>query len=173
MDSVTLNKCLKQCSVTNIYFQGVYSINNFPKINRKYPCFYIVNTDVAGGKGEHWLVLFFISPNYLEIFDSLGQTPYSYNSYLTDFISANKTMKTVYTNKRLQSLKSNVCGAHCLFYSYKKCQKKISLYTLMLRYYMNNTNFNDCNVLNFAKKQFKLSSKTVKQMVKTVPNCSA
>jgi hypothetical protein len=173
MDSVTLNKVLKQCSVTRAYFHGVYSINNFPKANRKYPCFYIVNTDVEGGKGEHWLVLFFISPIYLEIFDSLGQTPYAYNKHLTNYISRNKSMKTVYTNKQLQNYDSNVCGAHCLFYCYKKCQKKMSLYTLMQRYYMNNTNFNDCNVLLFAKKQFKLDSKIVKQMVKTVPKCSA
>jgi len=106
-----------------------------------------------------------------EIFDSLGQSPYAYGSHFKQYLTNNKKRTFIYTNKRLQNLKSNVCGCHVLFVGYKKCQKKLSLNSLLNRYYLNDRNFNDCNVLCFCKKQFKLKPTIIKHMLQTCSKC--
>src|SRR6267154_4562905 len=143
MDGYTIDNCLKQCEITRPYYKGIYSIDTIPYINKGEPYFIIVNTDIASGDGKHWIVLFYINSNYVEIFDSLEQSTYAYGKYFKQYIKENVSVEFIYTNKRIQNLKSNVCGAHCLFYSYKKCQKKLSLYSLINRYYLNDTNYND------------------------------
>jgi hypothetical protein len=173
MDGLTLDKAFKRCGQTNKYYCGVFSVDNFPaKCAKSYPCFYLVNTDLSSGGGEHWLILFYTTPQHLEIFDSLGQTPYAYKPRLLEYIENFGPKTVVYTNKRLQSLKSNVCGAHCLFFGFKKCQKKISMASLLNRYYLRNTNYNDCSVLCFAKKQFRIKPRTIRLMLKTVSKCN-
>lgn len=171
MDTVTLQNALKQCNETKRYFAGIYAINEIPRVNKKIPSYILVNTDISSGPGEHWLVLFFPNKDKVEIFDSLGQNPHEYNVELVKTLSLNSRISIEYTNKRLQSLQSNVCGAHTLFYCYKKCQKKLGLANLINRHYSNNFDYNDCMVLRFAKKYFKINSSILRIMVATVPNC--
>jgi hypothetical protein len=173
MDGLTLDRALKQCSQTKKYYCGVYSIDNFPvQCAKSYPCFYLVNTDISSGGGEHWLILFYTTPQHLEIFDSLGQTPYAYKKRMLKYIEKSGPETVLYSNKRLQSLRSNVCGAHCLFFAYKKCQKKMSMASVLNRYYLSSTRYNDCSVLCFAKKHFGIKAGIIRRMLKTVSKCN-
>jgi len=89
-----------------------------------------------------------------------------------EYLSNRNGWSVNYNNKQLQSSDSNVCGAHVLFYAYKKCHKKYGLSTLINRYYLNDVNFNDCSVLCFVSKKFKLKKKYIKLMLKSVPFCA-
>jgi hypothetical protein len=170
MNGLSLDRYLKQCAITKPYYAGVYAIDTVPSLsgsNKTLPRFYLVNTDRAEGPGEHWIILFYVSSNFLEIFDSMGQSPQAYDKCLAASFSGTPGLIVSYTNKRLQSLSSNVCGAHCLFFAYKKCQQKQSLASLLIRYYVNDTQYNDCNVLCFAKRKFRLRAVTIERMLKS------
>ena len=173
MEGSILDKCFKRCLVTKQYYKGIYAIDTIP-FNSIYPSFIVVNTAPSTSNGEHWIVLFFINEGLIEIFDSLGQSPYAYGIHFKRYIESKKHIKFVYTNKRFQSLKSNVCGAHCLFFGYKKCQKKLALSTLVNRYYLNDTNYNDCFVLCFISRKFAATTDqfVIQNMLKTVSSCN-
>jgi len=171
MDGLTIDRIFKHCAVTKPFYKGIYSIDTIPNKSYNEPNFYVLNTDISTGRGLHWLLIFNINSKYTEIFDSLGQSPYAYGSHFKQYLTNNKKRTFIYTNKRLQNLKSNVCGCHVLFVGYKKCQKKLSLNSLLNRYYLNDRNFNDCNVLCFCKKQFKLKPTIIKHMLQTCSKC--
>lgn len=172
MDGLTIDENLKNCSITKEFYRGICSINNIPVLKNVKPCFLVVNTDVVEGPGMHWIVLFFIRSNYVEIFDSLGQRPQAYGSHFIRYMKLQPSVEFVYSSRRLQSLDSNVCGAHCLLFSYKKCKKKISLTSFVKRYYLPDTDFNDCNAICFINKIFRIRKRVVRQMLNTVPKCS-
>ena len=173
MDGLTIDRALKYCSVTKPYYKGICSIDTIPNKTTFFnkPGFVIINTDISSGSGEHWIILFVANSNYIEIFDSLGQSPRAYGEHFSKFLNKFPAKTFIYTNKQLQNLKSNVCGSHVLFFAFKKCQKKLSLASLVNRYYLNDTNYNDCNVLCFSKKVFKIKSNIIKRMLRTCSKC--
>ena len=81
MDGLTLNRCLINCKITKPFYRGIYSINTIPNIPTKIPGFYIINTDISSGNGKHWILLFYANNKNLEIFDSLGESPYKYHKF--------------------------------------------------------------------------------------------
>ncbi len=172
MDGITIDNCLKNCKVTKPYYGGIFSIDNIPNYNINSPCFYVINTDISSGPGKHWLLLFFLTNGKnVEIFDSLGKSPYAYHKSFKKFLNSKIGWNITYNNKSLQG-DSNVCGAHVLFYAYKKCNKKYGLATIINRYYINNVDLNDCNVLYFVKKKFKIKNYKLKQLEKSIPKCN-
>jgi hypothetical protein len=171
MDGYCIESCLKGCSVTRPYFKGIYAVDQIPTYELAGPGFFIINTDISTGPGIHWIVLFFTSAVQVEIFDSLAYAPYTYHPDLRKYLQLG-TKDVIYTNKRLQSVDTTVCGPHCLFYCYKKCQQKYSMTTLVNRYYLDDVEYNDCNVLCFVKRKFKVRKDFMKKMVASVPNCS-
>jgi hypothetical protein len=175
METNELVKSLKQNKVTGKYFLGVYPADI--AINQVYPnnktWFIIVNTDRQDQPGQHWIVFFFTPRNSLDVFDPLGQAPYAYWN-LIDFFN-NSRFNITYNTRCLQSLRTNICGAHCLFYCFKKCQKKnkrtLSMYKIINKYYLNNQDYNDCMVLNFVINHFFNVKKPVNRMHKTAKKC--
>src|SRR6266481_803459 len=134
MEGLTLNKCLINCKITKPYYRGIYSIDTIPKSKVFIkPYFYVINTDISEGDGKHWILIFFPNARTAEIFDSLGQSPFAYHHAFREYLNARPDWMISYNNKRIQSLNSNVCGAHCLFFAYKKCSKKYGLSTLINR----------------------------------------
>lgn len=165
MNGAELYSYLKSCRITKQYFKGVYPSDKIPSKFNKYPCFVIANTEESTKDGEHWIVLFYLKSDTVEVFDSLGSTPYA---YITVYKYLMRNFKNItYTDKQLQSLKSNVCGLHCLFFCYKKCKNKIPLALIIRRYYTSNENFNDCNVIHFCKIKFKVKNKILCKLIKT------
>jgi|SRR5260221_12837279 len=169
MNDKELSQILRANSITKPYFRGVWAANvavqlKF-KVGRDTPCFIIVNTDNERGDGEHWLVFFYNKNGCLDVFDPFGIAPYAYPN-LENFFEE-RTLCTEYNTKCLQATDSNVCGAHCLFYAYVKCKKKLPMYSIINRYYLNNVFFNDCTVLNFVRNKFKVNNKTLYGLKRT------
>lgn len=84
---------------------------------RKRPCCYVMNTQRAEKKGEHWVVCFFNKPGKPnEYFDSFGVSP-RYSS-TKRFLGKNY----VFNSKMLQFPISTVCGQYVLIYILLKCR---------------------------------------------------
>src|SRR5271167_799434 len=135
MNSIELNEALIRNSVTRHYYQGIYRPKDVPRTFKEYPCFIIVNT-VNAKRGQHWLVFFYITPFYLEIFDSLGFNLNKYNDITKCLQKQQGTI--VFNSVVLQDSDSQTCGAHCLFFVYIKTVKKIALSTVLNEYYIKN-----------------------------------
>lgn len=138
MDSRLINKILKEDSFTSIVFKGVYSIDTIPsKINDNHFAI-VVNSDIQGNPGLHWIALY-ASPTHLIYFDSLGPTLIN-NSYLTNFIlSHSKNRKFMFSLQPVQCFISSTCGYYVLSFILYMARG----YTL--RYFENL--FNDADLL--------------------------
>jgi hypothetical protein len=56
-------------------FRGVFSRDTLPNRVERYPCVYVVNTDVSHRPGQHWVAIVLRNPPYGVFFDSFGRTP--------------------------------------------------------------------------------------------------
>lgn len=112
MDSRTLTRILTTHPDTKRVFRGVYSYDNIPDKVHKYPSAYICNTDPSSQPGEHWVAIYFESPQQAEYFDSFGIRPYG---KFYKFAKKNAT-KVMYSREWLQSPDTRVCGLYTLYY---------------------------------------------------------
>ncbi len=178
MNSKELLHALRTCPVTRPFYRGVYPADVAiarHKHHRQYaPCMIIINTDNDGQEGEHWLVFFYQTKDHLDVFDPLGQAPYTYPN-LTDFFNSHSIGCIMFNSRQVQSLISNLCGAHCLFYCCKRCEVKDgrmkSMKTIISKYYSTNVDYNDCMVLNYINKKFPIGSTTIKGLYNTTYKC--
>jgi hypothetical protein len=185
MDTRQLIEMIKSSAVTAPYFAGVcpadVAIQRGAANFNNAPCFLVVNTHDQHQLGQHWLVFFYEAHGgCLEVFDSYGIAPYAYPN-LVEYFETRRGTCTDYNTKCLQSTESNVCGAHCLFYTYYKCKalgpkrprdtkqqrpRGTTLRNIITKYYINDVDYNDCMVLAFAEKKFNSSVK-----LKTAQDC--
>ena len=96
-------------------FQGVYPADQLPRSPPKsVRAAYIVNTDPAGGPGQHWLGLW-TEQNKCKIFDSYGLPLLVYtNPELHQWWSQWKYLTRSYIT--LQAMDSQTCGHYALFF---------------------------------------------------------
>ena len=62
----------------------------------------------------HWLAFYLVSPFQLEYFDSYGHHLSSYPLILNYFASLFTNLNYTFSNNKLQSLTSSVCGDYCI-----------------------------------------------------------
>jgi hypothetical protein len=118
---------------TALYFKGI-AMRDSEILPRRQadPALYILNTGSVTSRGEHWCAVYFEN-EIQEFFDPFGMPPDFYG-----FDALLKTRTVAPSEKRfnvvpLQSMKSIVCGHHCVLYAYHKCrgfslEKVLSLY---------------------------------------------
>ena len=112
MDTDTLNRLLQKCLVTRRYYWGCYPANRIPRPHQT-PASIVVNEDVAGEPGSHWIGLFLRSPTHIYYFDSYGMPPNEHISkYLLDFPKISKN------DHIFQDIDSNVCGHYVIYFIY-------------------------------------------------------
>jgi hypothetical protein len=145
MNTIQLQTALKNETVTKRFFTGIYSYDTLLNIKMK-PKLIICNTEPSYKKGEHWVPLFF-NKNNVEFFDSLGK-PMSY--YSNNFITCVKKFAKYFkeNKKRVQPVKSSLCGQYCLYFAYLKC-KGYSMEFIM------KTMSNSKNVKKYVNRKFK------------------
>ena len=114
MNTHQITKVLASDNYTNPSFRGVFSRDHFISEQILYPGLYICNTDNSDSPGEHWVLIYFISPDYCEYFDSYGLPPW--HKDLLQKLSMNAAL-TSYSNTPLQGLSTTVCGQYCLIYA--------------------------------------------------------
>ncbi len=177
METVDFEKILRQSAVTRPYFAGVYSADRvckklFSQLKGAHkPFFCIVNTDTSDGRGEHWLSVYVTDNNAVEIFDPLGLAPYAYKNLIPCFeeLARDNDKSLIFNNRTVQGSLSSVCGAHCIFFVYKKLthNNMLSMEDLIDKYYTSNVDYNDCMVFRFIQKYFDIAS-SIKRMEKNI-----
>ncbi|CAL1298049.1 unnamed protein product, partial [Larinioides sclopetarius] len=78
-------KAVADCTGSKV-FRGVYTSDRIPVFKTNEEVAKIVNTDIEGGPGKHWLG-FFIKNDKLEFFDSFGQSPDCFNEHIQSYVS--------------------------------------------------------------------------------------
>ena len=69
--------------------------------------------------GTHWFALYKECDDVMELFDSMGGDPASYN--LEEFMQNQQVDKCIYNSVRIQSLFSNVCGHYSIYFAIQRC----------------------------------------------------
>ena len=125
-------------------FLGVFALDQIPQIDNSFsfPLCFVSNTHPSTKPGEHWVALFYLSPDSLEFFDSYGLPPAVYGFSLDP---------RVYNHRTLQSLNSNVCGQYCIFYLYHRSRGK-SLSRILNSFSTRDLAWNDKSVARFISK---------------------
>lgn len=121
MNSLELLRVLETDPIVRRTHVGVYSRNTLPKKTLTPGCrrVFVVNTDVVGGKGEHWCCIF-IEPNGTgQFFDSFG-TPPLHKEFIT-FLKKNTT-KYTFNSTMIQGFQSQACGLYVAYYIICKCR---------------------------------------------------
>ena len=81
-----------------------------------YPVYLIVNTDIRGKRGKHWITIR-ISKSHVELFDSLGLIRHNcLPTEILAFIQRFAVSRTFIFNKSIQPRNSILCGFYSIFY---------------------------------------------------------
>lgn len=135
---------LEEIGVKNIpRFLGVFAADEFPS---KRGCF-ILNTDVAGLPGKHWVAVINLPKKQL-FFDSYGRGASFYHNKLWKAFSNFRPSKM-----RLQSRTSTVCGDWCLLFLFRVVAQRKAVKTF-LEVFSNKLSRNDCRVVCQTTKLF-------------------
>jgi len=108
-------------------FCGVKALNELPKMKIEKPCAFIVNTEKADKRGEHWFSIYIPIYGPMEYFDSFGGRPQHKEVYNLFKLNGNKY---IYNQKPIQNYFSDTCGYYCLLYIFLR-SRKISLFKII------------------------------------------
>lgn len=154
MNTVQITEILRSNSVTKNYFLGCFSADRLAeiRIDLRHNFFFITNilSSHENGMG-HWLLLYVYNKDVL-FFDSFGLQPSNYNNvYINNFLHAFKPMNiSVAQSYPLQSEKSLLCGAYCIYVSYHLCNN-YSIENILAKFTVNSRMSNDKRVDNFLE----------------------
>uniref|UniRef100_A0A1A8F2R5 Uncharacterized protein n=1 Tax=Nothobranchius korthausae TaxID=1143690 RepID=A0A1A8F2R5_9TELE len=119
--------------------------------NIRLPAYVVVNTHPSHLPGEHWLALAVERDGFGTFFDSYGFTPELkyYPETILNFLKQ-RCSRIQFQDQQLQSLTSDRCGHHCVFFlCHKACG--FSMKQILSKYHKN-VEKNDAMVHNFVKK---------------------
>ena len=150
MDTLQIEKVLKQNALTRKCFLGVFSSDQLPTQIRKYPAAFIANVDTSEESGTHWLAFYMADRYRMEFFDSFGHAPTDFPGYISDYT---KTFRKINFNPMtLQSNKTAVCGQYCIYYIYSRCRGR-SLKDIVSSFVPKQLQ-NDVKIYNYVTKYF-------------------
>ena len=138
MNTIEIINSLKECSITNKLFIGVFPIDLLPVKKLKRPFALICNTDKSSEPGTHWVAIFAPKFGEIEYFDSFGMKPL--NSEIIEFINLNG-ISYKYNKKQIQSNKSKTCGKFGVIFIYYR-SKKIQ-YNKFIQIFSDNKSYNE------------------------------
>lgn len=149
MNTLQINKTLKNNPKTKKFFRGVFASDSLPKRISK-PAIVIANTDSSYMPGTHWVAFYFSSKGTAEYFDSSGQYPHKkeFNNFLR------RNSKRFTSNKQqIQGQFSNTCGHYCMVYSLYKSSNK-TMKQFLKKFSKRNFISNDLKILKMYKNNF-------------------
>jgi hypothetical protein len=111
-------ECLLHCLVPNsVKVLGVFPADKVPHIdNEPKPCCFVLNTDVSGQSGEHWLA-FHHDGSTLVYFDSYGMDLEMYTNVHSSLLARGLVCRSA-NSEMLQSPDTFVCGHYCVYFLY-------------------------------------------------------
>ena len=114
---------LEQCLSDSPHFLGVFSSDEILFLRLKsFPVSLVVNLEPKWSRGSHWLSIWIDKEN-IEIFDSLGFDPKSWNNFpcrLLQFLSRFKYSHNFKISPACQSMNSHYCGLFCIYFICKR-----------------------------------------------------
>lgn len=129
---------------------GVFSADQLPHMQLGSETGLITNTDPTHLPGRHWVAFYLNQQKELECFDSFGNSPAVYSTFLAQFIKGYSKIDINPTC--LQSRNTNVCGQYCLLYLMCRCRGLSTQH--FYNFFNDRTNTNDAFVYDFIKKGF-------------------
>ncbi len=153
MNTAQIVNALEQDTVTRKTFCGVFPSNKLPQTVDRYPCGFVANTDPSNKLGTHWVVFYFPTEEKGEFFDSYGQAPNFYRDSFGDFLNKHCN-EWDFSNRKLQSAWSDVCGQYCIFYLSHRARGYSMRQIVQL--FNDNTMLNDAKVSKFVNNHFKV-----------------
>ncbi len=114
MNTAQLNSILSTDCEVSRFFIGVFPSNKIPYVEQG--CM-VINEDINTKEGSHWVALFKFDNGIVEYFDSYGRQPTAkwIKVYLTGEV-------VVVCKKQVQSLFSETCGHHCVYYLWHRAR---------------------------------------------------
>ena len=112
MSTTIISNILSEDPYTKSNFIGVYPRDQLPTI-KFYPVSFVINTDPAFKKGEHWLGFFFDTHRTCFFFDSFGNNPEYFNlgKYINRFSN-----NVEFNDDQIQGFFTNTCGHYVVFF---------------------------------------------------------
>ena len=121
-------------------FLGVFASDELKYLKIvDYPVYFIANLDSSQYNGSHWIA-FRITRFKIELFDSLGLNPSTWNQYPTfiiNFLKSQILTKSLVISPAIQTPNSHICGLYCIFFiqyrrleSFKSCCRRFSKLSL-------------------------------------------
>jgi hypothetical protein len=154
MDSVQLKKCIMADPIAKRQFGDVCPADRVPQKIRRRPIFYIVNTDVSGLPGTHWVAFYFPRRGWPEFFDSAGYPPEHHHCRFKHVLLANGS-HYLYSRRRVQDFRTLTCGQFCLYYALRRC-RSMSMKTILRIFSTKNLRVNENKVFRFVRESFRI-----------------
>lgn len=150
MNGRQLTNLLSMDEITHDYFRGFAMQDSevLPFVDES-PAMYVLNTDKESGKGRHWCIALYHGKHkrICEFFDPFGFHPTKYG--LGRLLKTKHFDECIYNPVCVQSLFSNTCGAHCVFFAFHRCYG-VSMTNVMQLYDAENMHSNDEMVSKFV-----------------------
>src|SRR5579859_7217660 len=148
METNQLREMLHSFSCNNINVLPADGLSIYTKHNRPPTGFAaIVNTDPSTKKGEHWICLKVINPEFFILFDSLSSDQHIHNEYIQRFRELFPCLER--NQGLLQDPFSTSCGLFCVYFFHFHCNKNMSLEHIIKKKFTKNVMHNECLVLQF------------------------
>ena len=143
MDANEINRLL----VNEKNFIGVFALDKLPKKKVNRPVSMIINNEVSGEKGEHWVSLVMLKKQAY-YFDSFGLQ--IIDKQILSFLAKQKITKVIFSTKCIQSITSDKCGLFCILFV--KTVKNKNQYKKFLNLFSENQlSINDHLVVEYLK----------------------
>ena len=121
MNTLEIDKTLRENIHTKHHFLGVFSCDTIPKNPVKDTCF-VSNTDPQHLPGQHWVAFYVSKSGEVYYFDSFGLPPLSVE--FLSFLRRSVPFKWQRNRIQLQDASADTCGAHCVHFLIEACRTK-------------------------------------------------
>ena len=154
MNTFQLTYALEHDKITKRKFCSVFPSDRWPRTIDKKPCGFIANTDPSTEPRTHWVEFYFPTELKAAFFDSYGYPTEHYRDTFPDYLN-NNSYEWEFSNRKLQSIWSDVCGQYCIFYLSHRARGHSM--NKIVQLFSNDTMLNDVKVSRFVKTHFKLA----------------
>ena len=144
MDTRTIDSICRLHTCTSSYFGGCYSADRLPEgvMIRRFPIFFIANTQPSNIKHGHWVVILAYSPHKVEFYDSLGNQPSHYHTGIGEFVDSLGGGHYVMNTVKHQPTYSKLCALYCLYVADLSC-RGFTFNRIMNTFNTTNLDYND------------------------------
>lgn len=170
MNTLELEHIIRQDSLLNNVFLGVFARDTLIQPIMTRPSALIVNTDPLERPGQHWVAMYFDAHGLCNYFDSYGIVP-PVEPIFDEYMKKNSVSQT-YNNTFLQSLDTAVCGMYCIYFLFHICRGE-TMKQIVSRFSTQNHN-NDAHVCRFLNRVFNIRHMVCcgnPKLQKCVPYC--